>query len=277
MYSDSKNTKYNYDIDESKRFSESFSKTLGEGGIFPSPPDIFNQKFSNKFGTPMRKDFLDSNKYNIFSTNKKDNYKNNYLNKFVDSESKFPGFNNEQNQCSPLYEIKDVDNSDFQIQNNFQSSEKNKLRHKLNNDFENIYNKKDNGFDFIMKENNFNNVLESNEEKSNKDKEKYFDLNIDINNNLFYLLKQIYVPTYENTNDSFMNSSSLSEIKNVKKNNGLELDEEKNNFSILCMCKKTGCKSNYCSCRKFQKKCNKKCGCIGCENKKSSKKDKKQE
>ena len=267
---------YNYDLDDSKKYSDIISKALGEKGIFPSSPDYFNRNYSNKLSTPIRKDFLD-NKY-IFSTNKKDYYKNNYLSKFGNSETNLPGFIYEQNQCSlcsPLYENKSSDNFDFEIQNEFQTSEKNKLKHKLNNDFENICNKNNNGLDFIMKENNFDNILESVEKKPNKTKEKNYSLNVDINNQLYDLLKNIFLTSNENTNDTIMYSSSLSEIKKVKIDTGLELDEEKYDLSILCMCKKTGCKSNYCSCHKLKKKCNKKCGCIGCENKKYIKKVKK--
>ena len=59
------------------------------------------------------------------------------------------------------------------------------------------------------------------------------------------------------------NGKNLEE-SNIKFINNNKIEEKKDQIS--CICLKSKCLNNYCSCHKNRSTCNKNCRCINCEN-----------
>lgn len=224
MNNDSKNQKLPFDIDDSKKLSDNFSKVFNN--LFPVSPERLTPKIFPQYSTN-KKDYYKNNNSNTKSFC----YSGNNLSEIFLGQNQFLNFSDEKNPYNY-----------FNEQNDFQISGKKRLNNKLNNDFE--------------KEFTFNQKTDEQENKN---------FNIIINNEFFNLIKYAYNFMNECTIDS-----SLSDIKNIKKIEK-NIDIKENGNDNICMCKKTRCCRKYCSCKKNKKKCNEKCGCIHCNNKKCNK------
>lgn len=263
--------------DKSKKF-DSLIRAYNEKGLFPFSLDNPTQNFSTKVSSPSKKIF---NKQKFeFSSLKKDFSVNNW-NYATFSGNKLPdfvyGYQNTHILESSGRKI------NFEYENNdkkeINMSGQKKIKQKLNNEFEGILLSKKREKE---KEEYVN--LEKNNFDKNKEKETY-PITLTINDNFLDLLFKIYSNEgneigikNENKNEGFSNKDN-DNIKNNEINNNI-LKEKipiiNNNINnnlkniideqISCICLKSQCLNNYCSCHKKGNICNKNCRCIRCKN-----------
>ena len=121
--------------------------------------------------------------------------------------------------------------------------------------------------------------LIANERKKNKDKvkieenkdikndginkEEINNIDLIINDKFFDLLVNVYQSEGIDLGFNNENGKNLEEQNNKLINNN-KIDEIKEQIS--CICLKSKCLNNYCSCHKIGSICNKNCRCINCEN-----------
>ena len=135
------------------------------------------------------------------------------------------------------------------INNNYIKGEKN-IRQKLENEFDNI------------KENNNNN--------------KTYPIVFTVNNEFLDMLFNIYsnndtliIDNNSNSNSIKKNDSTESENNNSNIAKKISSDKKDINSTeqITCICLKSNCNNNYCSCHKNNSFCNENCRCLNCKNK----------
>jgi hypothetical protein len=263
--------------DKSKKY-DSLIKAYNEKGFFPFSLDPPAQNFSTKISSPSKK-LINKQRFE-FSSLKKDFSVNNW---------NYAGFSGNKLQDF-MY---GYPNSSFESsgQKNFMEFENNikismsgqkKIKQKLNNEFEEILltkkrdKEKEDYLDYDNK--NFD---------KKKEKESSFPITLTISDSFIDLLFNIYEKEgkgigqekeYENKNIEILQNNDSEKNKNK---NDIELCEnilkETNNLNnnninglideqISCICLKSQCLNNYCSCHKKGNICNKNCRCIGCKN-----------
>ena len=148
----------------------------------------------------------------------------------------------------------------------FQSSNK-----KLFFEQENFNNNND--LNFLKGEKNIKQNLE-NEFENVKPKKESYPIVFTVNDKFLDMLINIY-----NGNDNDIIISDNNNIKEnipnkpgndlnvAKKNNSYENNVLDNNEQISCICLKSNCNNNYCSCHKNNNFCNNNCRCLNCQNK----------
>jgi len=155
----------------------------------------------------------------------------------------------------------------------FQSSNK-----KLFFEPENFNNNND--LNFLKGEKNIKQNLE-NEFENMKPKKETYPILFTVNDKFLDMLINIYNNTdNDNDNDiiiSEYNNSVKENVSNepennlnnniIKKNNYSESNVIENNEQISCICLKSNCNNNYCSCHKNNNFCNNNCRCLNCQNK----------
>ena len=155
----------------------------------------------------------------------------------------------------------------------FQSSNK-----KLFFEPENFNNNND--LNFLKGEKNIKQNLE-NEFENMKPKKETYPILFTVNDKFLDMLINIYNNTdNDNDNDiiiSEYNNSLKENVSNepennlnnniIKKNNYSESNVIENNEQISCICLKSNCNNNYCSCHKNNNFCNNNCRCLNCQNK----------
>ena len=155
----------------------------------------------------------------------------------------------------------------------FQSSNK-----KLFFEPENFNNNND--LNFLKGEKNIKQNLE-NEFENMKPKKETYPILFTVNDKFLDMLINIYNNTdNDNDNDiiiSEYNNSLKENVSNepennlnnniIKKNNYSESNVMDNNEQISCICLKSNCNNNYCSCHKNNNFCNNNCRCLNCQNK----------
>ena len=123
---------------------------------------------------------------------------------------------------------------------------------------------------FIINENNIFNqklikekVEEKKDFKNNRINQEEKNINLIINDKFFDLLVNAYQS--EGIDLGFINENGKNlEEQNNKPINNNKTDENKDQIS--CICLKSKCLNNYCSCHKNGSNCKKNCRCINCEN-----------
>ena len=155
----------------------------------------------------------------------------------------------------------------------FQSSNK-----KLFFEPENFNNNND--LNFLKGEKNIKQNLEI-EFENMKPKKETYPILFTVNDKFLDMLINIYNNTdNDNDNDiiiSEYNNSIKENVSNepennlnnniIKKNNYSESNVIDNNEQISCICLKSNCNNNYCSCHKNNNFCNNNCRCLNCQNK----------
>ena len=155
----------------------------------------------------------------------------------------------------------------------FQSSNK-----KLFFEPENFNNNND--LNFLKGEKNIKQNLE-NEFENMKPKKETYPILFTVNDKFLDMLINIYNNTdNDNDNDiiiSEYNNSLKENVSNepennlnnniIKKNNYSDSNVIDNNEQISCICLKSNCNNNYCSCHKNNNFCNNNCRCLNCQNK----------
>ena len=155
----------------------------------------------------------------------------------------------------------------------FQSSNK-----KLFFEPENFNNNTD--LNFLKGEKNIKQNLE-NEFENMKPKKETYPILFTVNDKFLDMLINIYNNTdNDNDNDiiiSEYNNSIKENVSNepennlnnniIKKNNYSDSNVIDNNEQISCICLKSNCNNNYCSCHKNNNFCNNNCRCLNCQNK----------
>ena len=154
----------------------------------------------------------------------------------------------------------------------FQSSNK-----KLFFEPENFNNNND--LNFLKGEKNIKQNLE-NEFENMKPKKETYPILFTVNDKFLDMLINIYNNTdNDNDNDIIIsdNNSVKENVSNepennlnnniIKKNNCSESNVIENNEQISCICLKSNCNNNYCSCHKNNNFCNNNCRCLNCQNK----------
>ena len=155
----------------------------------------------------------------------------------------------------------------------FQSSNK-----KLFFEPENFNNNND--LNFLKGEKNIKQNLE-NEFQNMKPKKETYPILFTVNDKFLDMLINIYNNTdNDNDNDiiiSEYNNSLKENVSNepennlnnniIKKNNYSDSNVIDNNEQISCICLKSNCNKNYCSCHKNNNFCNNNCRCLNCQNK----------
>ena len=116
--------------------------------------------------------------------------------------------------------------------------------------------------DSINKEKNIKQKLE-NEFDNIKPKKDHYPIVFTVNDKFLDLLINIYLPN--NTSENNEINEKINEI-NLNKNKILNESENKNE-QITCICLKSNCNNNYCSCHKNKNFCNENCRCLNCKNK----------
>ena len=242
----------NENDDKSKKY-DSLLKACNEKGFFPFSIDYPSIVFSTKISSPSRK--LNNKQKFEFSSLKKDFSINN---KSYDafSGNKLPDF---------IYGYPPGQSLDFSIQKDYfeykntikkendLSAEK-KIKHKLENIFENIVLPKKETEEKFKKEFNIN-------------ESKDYPIILTINDTFFDLLANIYLNEGEalEQNESIQaedqNQNKISININIKDDNNEEMNEQ-----MSCICLKSKCLNNYCRCHKNNKICNSNCRCKGCKN-----------
>ena len=109
-----------------------------------------------------------------------------------------------------------------------------------------------------------------NEFENVKPKRESYPIVITVNNKFLDKLINIYsnndnisIDNSLEKNESDESENNLNIIeKNYCHNNGLD-----NNDQISCICLKSNCSNNYCSCHKNNNFCNDNCRCLNCQNK----------
>ena len=154
----------------------------------------------------------------------------------------------------------------------FQSSNK-----KLFFEPENFNNNND--LNFLKGEKNIKQNLE-NEFENMKPKKETYPILFTVNDKFLDMLINIYNNT-DNDNDNDIIISDNNSIKEnvsnepennlnnniIKKNNYSESNVIDSNEQISCICLKSNCNNNYCSCHKNNNFCNNNCRCLNCQNK----------
>lgn len=241
--------------DKSKKF-DSLIRAFNEKGIFPFSLENLSQNLSTKISSPSKKDY---NKQKFeFSSLKKDFNTNNY-NYAAYSGNKLPDFlyGLPFNQFIELSGQKDF----FEYENNLKKelnlSGRKRIRQKLDNEFENL----------IFPKKNENEKFKNNEkicfEKNNINKKVKYPIVLTINDEFFDMLTNIY--TNEGIEIGFKKVENFSQKQNNLNDNNLKNDNDIIN-EISCICLKSKCLNNYCSCHKNGKICNKNCRCLECKN-----------
>ena len=148
---------------------------------------------------------------------------------------------------------------------------------------------------FFFEQDNFNNNINGNEindikgEKSIKQKledefenlkpkkesfpivftvdNKFLDMLIDIYSN-----KDIIIEDNNSNIKKDISNESISNINNnniniIQKNPFVNNNNSENKEQITCICLKSNCNNNYCSCHKNNNFCNDNCRCLNCQNK----------
>ena len=270
--------------DKSKQY-DSLIKAYNEKGFFPFSLDLPAQNFSTNISSPSKK--IISKQNFEFSSLKKDFSLNNW-NYAAFSGKKLPDFiyeyPNSFLESSGGKNFMDFENT---IKKEINMSGQKKIKQKLNNEFEGILltkkrdKEKEDYLDYSNKNINFDNKQE---------KEASFSVNLIISDSFIDLLFDIYSKEgieiglkkekenenigissnkdsekneNENNNDNVLCDNILKEFNNLNNDNinkGI-IDEQ-----ISCICLKSHCLNNYCSCHKKGNICNKNCRCIGCKN-----------
>ena len=119
--------------------------------------------------------------------------------------------------------------------------------------------------DSINKEKNIKQKLED-EFDNIKPKNESYPIVFTVNDKFLDLLINIYLPNNETSNNE------LSDINDNNDNNSSNKktiinDSENKNEQITCICLKSNCNNNYCSCHKNNNFCNENCRCLNCKNK----------
>ena len=185
-------------------------------------------------------------------------------------------------------------NNSIQIQNNFFENENNKKE--VNMIIQKSYNEMDNSLLF-KKENknikikNHKNLFNNNINEGENKKELY-PIGLTINDKFFDLLVNVYknegieigledeeedeeeadededenVIISENNNDNDNIIKEKIKEKSFKINRNIYNNKDMNDEQISCICLKSKCLNNYCSCHKKGIICNKNCRCVNCEN-----------
>lgn len=144
------------------------------------------------------------------------------------SGNKLPEFiYGHQTPQNNLSEKKDYYESELNIHKDFRISGKKRIRHKLNNIFDSIKTKSE----------------------SPTKKKKNFQICLTIDNILYDILLSAFNSNERNNMDILKNTEKFSK-------------EEQ----ISCICLKSKCLNNYCSCHKKNLICNRNCRCIQCNN-----------
>ena len=121
------------------------------------------------------------------------------------------------------------------------------------------------------------NIINNNINEKKKEKE-ICPIGLVINDKFFDLLVNIYknegieigyededsnsiIIENEKENDNFIKEKSFKINSNIYNNK-----EDNNNEQISCICLKSKCLNNYCSCHKNGIMCNKNCRCLNCDN-----------
>ena len=149
----------------------------------------------------------------------------------------------------------------------FQSSNK-----KLFFEQENFNNNND--LNFLKGEKNIKQNLE-NEFENVKPKKESYPIVFTVNDKFLDMLINIY---NGNDNDIIISDNNNNIKENIpnkpgndlnvaKKYNSCENNVLDNNEQISCICLKSNCNNNYCSCHKNNNFCNNNCRCLNCQNK----------
>ena len=118
-------------------------------------------------------------------------------------------------------------------------------------------------------EKNIKQNLESEFENIKPKKESY-PIAFTVNDKFLETLINIYSDndniSTDNNFEKITSNESGNNLNNIEKNycnsNGLD-----NNEQISCICLKSNCNNNYCSCHKNNNFCNDNCRCLNCQNK----------
>ena len=115
--------------------------------------------------------------------------------------------------------------------------------------------------DCINKEKNIKQKLE-NEFDNIKPKNQSYPIVFTVDDKFLDLLINIYLPNNDTSNNELNDNTS-----SMNNNNKILNDSENKNEQITCICLKSGCNNNYCSCHKNKNFCNENCRCLNCKNK----------
>ena len=257
--------------DNCKKF-DSLIKAYNEKGFFPFLIETPSLKFSTKISSPTK----NPNKGKLeFSSLKKD-FSINNLNYTTFSGTKLPDFiyGYTNNNLFDFSEENKNAIKDGNSNNNILSKENNiigqkRIRQKLNNEFEDLLNTKKTEEEKEKIEKN--NIICQNEKEKEDNEIKDYPLTICISDDFFNLLQNIYknegieIGFKEETKKNYNIQKVIYKTNNNSNNcngNKNELSEE----PISCICLKSQCLNNYCSCHKNGNICNKNCRCIECKN-----------
>lgn len=209
-------------------------------GLFSISSDNSSLNYASLISPPYKK----IEKKQKFETNFQENIFNNFFgNKNPDILSKIPHKITTPNNKKEIYMNKQKTENEF---NNILSLKKGK-------------NKEDN---FI------NNFYGKKEEKVNE----MYPIGLIIDDKFFDLLVNIYKNEgieieFEDENDLITENKDLKESFKINSNpQDNREDVIMNNEQISCICLKSKCLNNYCSCHKNGIICNKNCRCMNCEN-----------
>jgi len=128
---------------------------------------------------------------------------------------------------------------------NFLKGEKN-IKQNLENEFENVKPKKE-SYPIVFTVN-----------------DKFLDMLINIYNNND---NDIIISDNNNNIKEHISNKPGNDLNVAKKNNSCENNVLDNNEQISCICLKSNCNNNYCSCHKNNNFCNNNCRCLNCQNK----------
>ena len=110
-----------------------------------------------------------------------------------------------------------------------------------------------------------------------KQRKETFPIVCTVNDKFLDLLINIYSNTDNINIDEYNKNNLISELDNnnseiinnipsIKKNSDVNVNANINE-QITCICLKSNCNNNYCSCHKNKNFCNENCRCINCKNK----------
>ena len=135
---------------------------------------------------------------------------------------------------------------------------------------------------FFFEQENFNNNNENtNEEKNIKQKleEEFNNINnvkekrescpivFTVNDKFLDLLINIYSGNDISSEDISNINNSINSLNELENNSNIIKNNYENNEQISCICLKSNCNNNYCSCHKNNNFCNDNCRCLNCKNK----------
>ena len=274
--------------DKSKKY-DSLIRAYNEKGFFPFILEPPTQNFSTKISSPSKK-LVNKPKFE-FSSLKKDFSANNW-NYAAFSGAKLPdfvyGYQNTLLESSGRKNFIEFENNN---KKEISLSGQKKIKQKLNNEFEGILLTKKRDKEKVKDKEKEESVDCSNKIIDKKKEKKSFSITLTVNDSFFELLYNIYTnegieleqeKEKDNKNENIIDNNikdvnnilkdNISQNNNIINNNNInnnKIHDNNNNITneqISCICLKSQCLNNYCSCHKNGNACNKNCRCISCKN-----------